>query len=73
MHSPARRRILVVAHRSVATPAIVDEVRHQAGSQPSDIALLIPDAADPATAASTRASTPARPWSSTTSRPRTRR
>jgi hypothetical protein len=50
MHSPARRRILVVAHRSVATPAIVDEVRHQADAQPSDIALLIPDAADTAAA-----------------------
>jgi len=50
MHSPARRHILVVAHRSVATPAIVDEVRHQAGTRPSDIALLIPDASDAATA-----------------------
>jgi hypothetical protein len=50
MHSPVRRRILVVAHRSVATPAIVDELRRRAGAQPSDIALLIPDAADPATA-----------------------
>jgi hypothetical protein len=50
MHSPVRRRILVVAHRSVATPAIVDELRHRAGEQPCDIALLIPDASDPATA-----------------------
>jgi hypothetical protein len=50
MHSPARRRILVVANRSVATPAIVDELRQRAGSQECDLALLIPDADDPATA-----------------------
>jgi len=30
MHPPSRRRILVVAHRSVATPAIVAEVRRLA-------------------------------------------
>jgi len=50
MHSPARRRILVVAHRSVATPAIVDEVRRRAGEEPCELALLIPDAEDPVTA-----------------------
>jgi hypothetical protein len=50
MHSPVRRRILVVAHRSVATPAIVDELRDRASARPCDIALLIPDAADPAVA-----------------------
>ena len=42
----ARRRILVVAHRSVATPAIVEAVRRRAETGPCDIALLIPDAAD---------------------------
>jgi len=51
MHSPDRRHILVVAHRSVATPAIVEELRRQADGEPCDIALLIPDAAEPATAA----------------------
>ena len=50
MHPPDRRHILVVAHRSVVTPAIVDELRRHAEAQPCDIALLIPDAADLATA-----------------------
>jgi len=50
MHSSDRRQILVVAHRSVATPAIVDELRRHAEAQPCDIALLIPDAADLTTA-----------------------
>ena len=50
MHSPDRRHILVVAHRSVATPAIVEELRRLADAQPCAIALLIPDATDVATA-----------------------
>ena len=45
MHAPPRRRILVVAHRSVATPAIVDALRQRADAQTCGIALLIPDAA----------------------------
>ena len=46
MHAQPHRRILVVAHHSVATPAIVDELRHRANAQRCDISLLIPDAAD---------------------------
>jgi hypothetical protein len=51
MQSPDRRHILVVAHRSVATPAIVEELRRLAGAGPCDVALLIPDADEPASAA----------------------
>ena len=50
MHSEQRRHILVVAHRSVATPALVEELRSHAHEGNSDIALLIPDAGDPAVA-----------------------
>jgi hypothetical protein len=50
MHSQQRRRILVVANRSVATPALVEELRNHAHAGHSDIALLIPDAGDPAVA-----------------------
>jgi len=50
MHSEQRRQILVVAHRSVATPALVEELRSHAHEGNSDIALLIPDAGDPAVA-----------------------
>jgi hypothetical protein len=45
-----RRRILIVAHRSVATPALVDEVRRYTDQRPCEITLLIPDAEDPAVA-----------------------
>jgi hypothetical protein len=45
------RRILIVAHRSVATPALVHELvaRTEAGACRLD--LLIPDASDPAVVA----------------------
>ena len=43
-------RVLVVAHRSVATPSLIEELQRQAESGPVELALLIPDASDPAVA-----------------------
>jgi hypothetical protein len=45
------RRILIVAHKSVATPSLVEEVRRRCEAGPCELALLIPDASDPAIAA----------------------
>ena len=44
-------RILIVANKSVATPALVDTVRRRVEAGPCTLALLIPDACNPATAA----------------------
>jgi hypothetical protein len=44
-------RILIVAHKSVATPALVDTVRRRVEAGPCTLALLIPDAGNTATAA----------------------
>ena len=46
-----RRQILIVAHRSVATPTLVEEVRRHTEQRPCDLTLLIPDANDPGVAA----------------------
>ena len=50
MDTPAGRRVLIVAHKSVATPSLVDEVRSRTEAGPCRLALLIPDASDPAVA-----------------------
>jgi len=49
--TPAGRRVLIVAHKSVATPSLVEEVRARTAAGPCRLALLIPDASDPAVAA----------------------
>ena len=51
MDTPAGRRVLIVAHKSVATPSLVDEVRARVAAGPCRLALLIPDASDPSVAA----------------------
>jgi hypothetical protein len=51
MDTPAGRRVLIVAHKSVATPSLVDEVRTRVAAGPCRLALLIPDASDPEVAA----------------------
>jgi hypothetical protein len=43
----AGSRILIVAHRSVATPSLVEEVRSRVQAGPCHLALLIPDATNP--------------------------
>jgi hypothetical protein len=40
------RRILIVAHKSIATPALVEAVRQRTEEGPCTLALLIPDACD---------------------------
>ena len=42
-----RTSILIVAHKSVAAPSLVHEIRGRVQAGPCRLALLIPDATDP--------------------------
>ena len=42
MTSAAPTRVLVVAHRTAATPRLLDEVRARAGRSPCSFTLLVP-------------------------------
>jgi hypothetical protein len=45
MASTAPARVLVVAHQTAATPALLDAVRARAGRGPASFTLLVPNAA----------------------------
>jgi hypothetical protein len=48
MEASARPRVLVVAHRTAATPRLIEAVRQRAARGPCDFTLLVPKLADTA-------------------------
>ena len=46
METRESRRILIVAHKTVATPALVEAIRQRTEKGPCTLALLIPDSCD---------------------------
>jgi hypothetical protein len=43
--STSRKRVLVVAHRTAATPSLIEAVRERAASGPATFTLLVPNTA----------------------------